>query len=178
MKKKLSIFFLITFLVSLNAQRLEFRLFNCQTTTLVIVKKGKLFFENNLIKPIKYKTSISKEDIKLLEKEISNINKIKGNEVWLNHCVDDGTDLKFKIIDNDLLIKKVFVGNYMDRRLNQIVLIINKYLKNLKADFITTIPYGIKDEKYIKIEIAEQEACPFKAPQEYKNSMLNNWCEF
>jgi len=70
----------------------------------------------------------------------------------------------------------VFVGNYFDHRLNKIALIINKYLKKVDAEFITTIPYGTLNEFIIKKEIESQNNCE-EAPESYKKSMLNEWCE-
>jgi hypothetical protein len=179
MKKILFLIILIISITCLHAQDLEFRIYCCETTSLVTLKNGRLRFINTLLENIKYDSEISKDDLIVLNNEIKDINTKKGNEVWLNHCIDDGTNLKFKIIDHDIIVKKVFVGNYMDRRLNKIILIINKYLEKINTNsFIAVLGYGSNNENYIKNEIADQESCPMTASEKYKNAMLNSWCEF
>ncbi|WP_046742913.1 hypothetical protein [Kordia zhangzhouensis] len=160
---------------NLKAQTIEFKLYHCESTSLVRIKKDSLHFENLLLKPVKEDTLISKNDLDSLNLLFQDILKKKGDEVWLNHCVDDGTNLKF-IITRNGISKKVFVGNYFDHRLNKIALIINKYLKKVNAEFITTIPYGTTNESIIEKEVGSQNNCE-EAPESYKKSMLNEWCE-
>lgn len=49
----------------------------------------------------------------------------------MNICVDDGLHLKF-VLSTENRLKKVYVGNYYEARLNSIALILNSYLKRTK----------------------------------------------
>jgi len=178
MKHNLFIIIFFLFNSNINAQKNELRLYDCETTSLITLKNGTLNFKNNLIKPLKFEFKLSKSDIEKINFEIKNILKIKGNEVWENYCIDDGNNMKFKILNKNKIIKKVFVGNYMDRRLNKIVIIINNYLKQIKSSSILTLSYGYENEKDILKEIDEQNNCPMISSEEHKKSMLNSWCEF
>jgi hypothetical protein len=179
------IFLLLIFLSVLNlkAQGIKFRLYHCESTKLIQIYKDSLFFESSLLDSMKYKTVINEKDLKILKRQFLKISQKRADEIWLNNCIDGGINLKF-IICKDTLLKKVFVGNYYDKRLNKIVLIINKYVKGVKSYFwykgekistITTIPYTLnKNEakEYYKI----QKNCD-EAPLKYKNYLLNEWCE-
>lgn len=129
MRKFLIIGIALIFGLNLKAQNFEFKLYSCETTSLVTLKNNKLHFVNDLLEHIEHEVDLEKEDLRIINEEIKDILKKKGNEVWLNDCIDDGTNLKFKIIKGDIILKKVFVGNYLDLRLNKIILLIDKYLK-------------------------------------------------
>lgn len=179
MQKFLIICIIVIFGLNLKAQDFEFKLYSCETTSLITLKNNKLHFVNDLLEHIEHEVDLEKEDLKIINEEIKNILKKKGNEVWLNHCIDDGTNLKFKIIEGDIVLKKVFVGNYLDLRLNKIILIIDQYLKKFNTNrYIITISYGFDSEESINSKIAEQKSCPMIAPRKFKKAMLNSWCEF
>ena len=168
-------FLLFAILGKLNAQVIEFKLYSCESSSLIQIKGDSLHFENLMFEPRILDTLIDEFDLAQLQLQFEMILKKRKDEVWLNACIDDGTNLKF-IIKKEGFSKKVFVGNYFDRRLNEIALIINKYLLKVKSRYILSIPYGMTDKESIREEIRSQKRCK-KAPAEYKERMLNTWCE-
>jgi hypothetical protein len=183
MKIALSSIFILFSLI-LNAQNFEFQLYHCESSLLIQINNDSLYYENKTFDAPEYKTSITKKDLALLNRKLHAIFQKKGNETWYNHCIDDGVNLKFMITKNGIS-KKVFVGNYFDTRLNEIALIINKYLKEVTHRFKskygtinskTSIPYGIINKNQIKGAIKQQANCP-NAPKEYREYLLNEWCD-
>ncbi|MBO6879665.1 hypothetical protein [Winogradskyella sp.] len=154
----------------------EFVLLNCESHSLVEVKGNSLHYKNSLFNEPEYNAILEKSDFDNLNIQFEKLLKNNNHdEVWLNHCISDGTNLKF-ILSKGGASKKVFVGNYFDERLNKIVLILNKYLKERETNYIPTISYGTTDEDIIKRKIESQNLCD-DAPEEYKESMLNRWCK-
>jgi len=166
---------LLAILGKLNAQVIEFKLYACESSSLIQIKGDSLHFENLMFEPRILDTLIDEFDEAQLQLQFEMILKKRKDEVWLNACIDDGTNLKF-IIKKEGFSKKVFVGNYFDRRLNEIALIINKYLLKIKSRYIVSIPYGMTDKESIREEIKSQKRGK-EAPSEYKEHMLNTWCE-
>ena len=174
MKTVISIF-LISVFGALKAQAFEFKLNHCESSSLIFLKEKNLHFENLMLEPIIYDKLISDSDFEILNTQFDKIFKKRHDEVWLNHCIDDGTNLKFHLSKNGFT-KKVFVGNYFDERLNVIALVLNKYILEIETPYIVTIPYGTSNKGNIKEQIKRQRKCK-DAPEEYKERMLNVWCE-
>lgn len=176
MTKLFSLLFTFIFTSNALAQDYEFKIMSCESHNRYILKENQFQFESKVFRPIKFDTIISNEDLLILNSEFSKILSKKEDEVWLNYSINDGENLKF-ILSDGTNSKKVFVGNYYDERLNKIALILNKYLSSIMAGFHVKIPYGTLNEKAIK-EFIERQSKSDEAPKEYKENMLNNWCEF
>lgn len=174
--KILALIILLFIGFTLNGQIYEFKLWDCRSQTKWHIKDSNLNCKVLLLETISFDTTINRTNIDSLNILFQDILSENGDEVWLNHCIDDGTNLKF-IISHNGVSKKVFVGNYFDDRLNKIALIINPYLTNFKGPYFeSTIDYGSRNMEWIKAEIESQNSCP-EASEDYKISLLNKWCE-
>lgn len=169
--KAISLLILVTISWAVNSQSIDFELcicrglYECSLRNDSLTAKGLGF---------KIDTVISKEDSDSLQVLFNEILKTPGNEAWLNICVDDGLHLKFVLITENRL-KKVYVGNYYEARLNSIALILNSYLKRTKK-LSGAIPYGRTDKEAIREKIESQNNCK-GAPDGLKKDRLYSWCK-
>ncbi len=173
---KVSLIFFFVFILGAKAQTYQFKLYSCETTSLIILDNNKFHFENELIEPVVFDTIVNSNDLNRLKGEFQKLLENPNDEVWLNSCVDDGYNLKFILTDGKIK-KKVFVGNYFQPTLNQIAIILKPYMTEMNKKFHFSIGYGIENEEEIKKEIRLQQDCNELATDENKMSLLNNWCE-
>ena len=157
------------------SQNSNIKIHSCETKALYILKENQFHFENKLFRIKQQDTIISQIDQEKINKLVEKLVENPNNEAWVNSCVLDGINLKV-FIENGNINKKIFIGNYFEKNLNEIALILNSYIKNDKSGFIIKIPYGITDKKEIEEEIKLQLDCD-EMSEENKKSLLNNWCE-
>lgn len=156
------------------------RLYSCETgliyeiTTTEIALEGTWFVPNDSSKTF-MRTRIDKSDNELFLIIASSILKTKGNEILYNHCVNDGFNFKIYLYGNSVE-KKIFVGNYNDKRVDQLTSLFDKYLIKAGLGGISyKIGYGSKEA--IEDLIKSQNSCNMVAPDDYKKYLLDNWCE-
>jgi len=121
------------------------------------------------------RTKIDKTDSELFQIITSVFLKKRDNEILYNHCVDDGFNFKIYLY-TDTVVKKIFIGNYYDKRVDQLTTLFDKYLIKAGLDE-ASYKIGYANKESVANLIKSQDSCTMIAPDDYKKHLLDNWCE-
>lgn len=155
------------------------KLFNCETGLIYsyadkqIELKGTWFVPDNST-DIWYSKTVDSAATSAFDKIFDTFSKLEKRVMYLNYCVDAGFNFKV-YIQVDTTLQKIFVGNYYDKTVDSLTTLFDEQLKDFNANFSFNIGYGSKSE--VERLIKWQTDCKQTYSDEYKNHMLEKWCE-
>jgi hypothetical protein len=165
---------------TINGSKKSIKILNCETGLIYKYADNKVILEDTWYVPsdnsrILFSKTVDKTTSASFDKLFGIFSTLDKKLFYYNHCVDDGFNFKI-YIQNDTSIQKIFVGNYYDKLVDSLTTLFQEQLKGFNPGFIVSIGYG-KDKKSTDAMIKSQNACDSKYPNDYKNHLLDNWCE-
>ena len=156
------------------------KIFNCETGLIYSYADNKIEFKGTWFVPdsstdIWYSKTVDNFTSAAFSKLFDTFATLDKKVIYYNHCVDDG--FHFKVyIQVDTSLQKIFVGNYYDKVIDSLTSLFDEQLKEFKASFSFNIGYG-KNKDEIERLIKWQTECKQTYSEDYKNHLLDNWCE-
>jgi hypothetical protein len=163
-----------------NNSKRSIKILDCETGLIYHFADNKVVLEGTWYIPsdtskIWFSKTVDKTTSASFDKLFDTFARLDKKLFYYNHCVDDG--FHFKVyIQVDTSIQKIFVGNYYNKTIDSLTSLFDEQLKDFKPDFIVRIGYGKNKEEIDRI-IKWQAECKENVPDDYKNHLLDNWCE-
>jgi hypothetical protein len=157
------------------------KLFSCETGTIYQYKNHEIAVDDtwplaNDSSKFLLRTKITLADADRFKDIFSLFIRDSSDELLYNNCVNDGFNFKIYLY-SDSIEKKILVGNYYDKRVDQLTQLFDKYL--MHSGFAEDGPYTIGYRNNMDVEemIKDQKLCDWAMSEDKKKHLLNNWCE-
>ena len=182
--KKTVFFFLFIIVTAASAQSqskpVSLKLYSCETGLIYSIDSNEIALTGTWFVPndstnLFMRTKLDSAGLAVYSNAVNGFMNIPGDEILYNNCVDDGFNFKIYLYE-DSLVKKIFVGNYYDERVDKLTALFDLYVaENVAGNDHYHIGYG--DAGNIENIIKDQQACTETTPKKYLDYLLNKWCE-
>lgn len=181
---KYVITYLLLFAFSfLSGQKVEKRdlsvtVFSCESEIFYEYINGVVFLKGTWYWPdsttnVWHQEKVLIKDSLRFEELINSFLIEKENEFFYDPCTDDG--FHFKIyIKTESNAKKIFVGNYYEKRADELTKLFNSYFDSIEVTENVRIGYQLED---INTLPGYQDKCDMQISDDHKEYLLNVFCE-
>lgn len=164
--------------ISQRNDTIKIEVINCQSSIVYFFDGDSVIIKDEFFQPQIFSgVKTGSTDYKRFSAIARLMFETKGDEVLDIPCIQDGFAFKIYISFNSQH-KKIFVGNYYDKRADSLIKIFDKYI-NRENPILKYNAFRYPDNaETINEMIVEQNACDMVISEEMKKHLLHRFCEY